>query len=188
MVIDGDIEPGCQVSAETIDVQNVFQADVRVRSGIRVHGHIEDTDISSSQGAEVKSVINSSIRAGDTIRVHEKIFQSDIFTNAACLALDAVIESSNIMACQCIDAHTIISSEKIPCTLTFGLICPDDQDHKLRTDYLKMEAQKKQLQDKLANAEQAIKDTLQLKNKIRSIKPSIKQKIINLKKIRIIKH
>jgi gas vesicle protein len=181
LVINGDIEPGCQVSADTIEVNNVAQADIRVRSGMQVHEKVLDSSIVSGGYFEARIVERSTIRAESDICIQASLRQSDIYSNKCCLLVRCLVELSNIMACQCIDVHTIISSEETPCTLTIGLLCPDDQDLKIRSDYLSMERQKKQLNDNLEMVEKIIADTLQLKEKIKSIKPSIKQKIIQLK-------
>jgi len=182
LVIDGDIEPGCQVSADTIEVHNVSQADIRVRSGMNVHEKVIDSSIVSGGYFEAQHVECSTIRAEADIKIQTLLRQSDIYTNKCCLIVSGIVELSNIMACRCIDVHTIISSEDTPCTLTIGLLCPDDQDLKIRSDYLSMERQKKQLNDDLEMVEKIIADTLQLKEKIKSIKPSLKEKIIQLKK------
>jgi uncharacterized protein (DUF342 family) len=143
LVIDGDIEAGCQVSADAIEVNNVNQADIRVRSGMRVHEKVTDSDIVSGGYFEAMRVERSAIRAAEEIKIHEKILQSDIFTNTQCLVTNGLIERSNVLACQFIDAHTIISTEDTPGTLTIGLLCPDDQDYKLKSEFLALEQEKK---------------------------------------------
>ena len=182
LVIDGDIEPGCQVSADTIEVNNVDQADIRVRSGMYVREKVTDSDIFSGGNFEAKHIERSTIRAEEDIIIQEVTRQSDIYTNGRFLLAEGIVERSNIMACRCIDAHTIISTEETPCTLIIGLLCPDDQDQKLRSDYLSMEQEKKQLNENLQQVERTIEDTFQLKKKIQSIKPSLKQKVVQLKK------
>jgi len=182
LIIDGNIEPGCQVSADTIEVNNVDQANVRVRSGICVREKVTDSDIVSGGYVESKRIERSSIHAENDVTVQEIIQQSDIFTNSCCLIANGIVEQSNVMACRCIDAHTIISSEDKPCTLTIGLLCPDNQDQKLRSEYLALEHQKKKLHEMLKEIEQIIDETFQLKEKIKSIKPSLKEKISKLKK------
>jgi uncharacterized protein (DUF342 family) len=182
LVIDGDIEPGCQVSADSIEVNNVDQANIRVRSGMRVHERITDSDIVSGGFFEARQIERSAIRAEEDIIIHEKVLQSDLFTNTRCLINDGTIERSNVMACRFIDAHTIISTEDTPGTLTIGLLCPDDQDQKLKTEFMALEQEKKQLNEGLEQIKKIIEDTFQLKEKLRSIKPTLKEKMIHLKK------
>jgi len=182
LVIDGDIEPGCQVSAEIIEVNNVDQADIRVRSGIHVREKVTDSDIVSGGWFQAKQIERSTVRAEEDVTIQVLTQQSDIFTNTRCLITEGVIELSNVMACHCIDVHTIISSETTPCTLTIGVLCPDDQDQKIRTEYLSMEHHKKKLHDHLQEFEKIIQDSFKLIEKIKSIKPSLKQKIKQLKK------
>jgi uncharacterized protein (DUF342 family) len=181
LVIDGDIESGCQVSADAIEVINVDQADIRVRSGMRVHEKVTDSDIVSGGYFEASQVERSAIRAAEEIKIHEKILQSDIFTNTQCYVTSGLIERSNVMACQFIDAHTIISTEETPGTLTIGLLCPDDQDHKLKSEFLALEQEKKQLNEGLEQIKKIIDDTFKLKEKLRSIKPTLKEKMVQLK-------
>ncbi|MBF0450582.1 MAG: DUF342 domain-containing protein [Candidatus Magnetomorum sp.] len=179
--IDGDIEAGCQVSAETIEANNIFQADIRVRSGILVHEQVIDSTIMSSGKFEAKSIDTSTIRVEQDIIVQKIIHHSNIQTNACCLITNGCIESSNILAYQAIDALTITGSSESACTLTIGLLCPDDQDLKLKKTYLQLEYEKKQLLTNLEQAELSIENILRLKDKVRSIKPTLKQKIIHLK-------
>jgi len=181
LIIDGDIEPGCQVSADTIEVNNVWQADIRVRSGIHVHEKVADSEIVSGGYFHVKQIDHSTIRAEEDIQTKKAICQSDIYTNSCCLITDGIIEQSNVMAYRCIEANTIISTEENPCSLTIGLLCPDDQDQKIKSDYLSMEQQKKKLYNHLEQVKKIIDDTFQLKEKIKSIKPSLKQKMVQLK-------
>jgi uncharacterized protein (DUF342 family) len=181
LIIKGDIEPGCQVSAESIEVNNVEQADIRVRSGMHVIEKVTDSEIVSGGGFEANQIERSTVRAEENIIIHALTKDANIFTNARCLITDGTIELSDIMACHGIDVNTIISSEERPCTLTIGLLCPDDQDQKIRSEYLSMEHHKKQLHDQLEQIERIIHDTLQLSKKIKSLKPSLKQKIVQLK-------
>jgi len=181
LIIDGDIEPGCQVSADIIEVNNVHQADIRVRSGIRVRETVLDSDIVSGGYVEAKHVENCTIRAEENIIIQEVAKKSDIFSNACCLIINGLVECANIMACQRIEVHAVKSSEETPCTLTIGVLCPDDQDQKLRSDFLSMERNKKQLNENLKQVNKIIDDVLQLKKKVKSIKPSLKQKVIQLK-------
>jgi len=179
--IDGDIEAGCQVSAETIEVNNIVQANVRTRSDIIVHEQITQSSIVTLGKVHSKIIDHSTVRAENDIIVHQKIDQSTIQTNGACLIGDGHIESSDILAFQSIDAYTITGESESATTLTIGLLCPDDQDTALKDKYLQLENNKKQLYNDLQLANQTIDNVLKLKEKIHSIKPTLKQKILHLK-------
>ena len=184
LIIDGDIEPGCQVSAETIAAQNIYQADIRVRSSVCAHEQISGASIVSAGGVEANSVANSTIRTDQDIRIHEKVLNSHIYTNACCMIPEGLIESTYVMASRCIMAKNIMSSEESPCLLIIGLLCPDDQDQKLQATYLQLEAQKKQLHEGIKQAEKTIAEVLQLKEKIRDMKPGLKKKLKHLREIK----
>ncbi|KPA18291.1 protein containing DUF342, partial [Candidatus Magnetomorum sp. HK-1] len=179
--IDGDIESGCQVTADLIEVNNIVQAEVRVRTGIIIHEAAKDSKIESSGYIEADKIVNSIIRAKQDIIVRKQILFSRIETNENCLIPNGLIESSEIMAYRSIEALTIKSTSASPCSLIIGILCLDDQDQKVKDLYFKLKDEKKQLYSELENAEQTIKETTQLKQKIKAIKPSLKQKITHLK-------
>jgi len=179
--IDGDIEEGCQVTADMVEVNNIIEADVRVRTGIIVHESITDSKIESSGYIESSRVKNSIIRAKHNIIVQKHVLSSQIETNENFLVTKGIIDFSEIMAYRSIEALNINSSSETPSKLIVGILCPDDQDQKIRDLYYQLKNEKKQLYSELENSERTIKETLQLIQKINEIKPSLKQKVKHLK-------
>jgi hypothetical protein len=179
--IDGDIEAGCQVSAESIDANNITQANVRARSDIFVREQITDSTIVTPGKIKSNVIVHSTIRAEQDIIVLQKIDHSTIQTNGSCLISEGHIESSDISAYQSIDADIITGESESASTLTIGLLCPDDQDITIKNKYLQLENQKKLLHNNLQSAEKIIRDVLKLKQKMNDSEPALKQKIRHLK-------
>jgi len=152
--VSGSVQSGYKIKGKSLNVQEIYEAEITLNDDLVVAGGIFNTTISSGGHTKAGHIHNSTIFALGNIIVNKEIFDSKIEVGGKCTIAGGDIVATRIAAKKGIIAQNIGTEASKPSTLDVG------RDYRMERE---VKALKKELAENLKLKEKSLVQINKLK-------------------------